>query len=220
MRPIIAFFLFIAYTSTAQDDIFFEAIPDNASVRDNYIALVKTGYEQDANSAPAPYKSELKEFFKQRYEKLNSLAKDGILLADEKLESYLQSIAKEIVKANPELQSIPIHVHLTRQWWANAACYGDGTILINIGLLSRLQNEAQLAFVIAHEIAHQYKNHVNEDVISYITLINSKEFKRELSFIVRMEYGRNTALKELAKDISFDSKIHSRKHDLRLTNWR
>lgn len=213
MRFVTLLLLLITCQTFAQDDAFFRAIPDNESVRENYAALVKSSYENEVDAISSKYKSDLKEFYKYRYEKLKNFAKDSLILADVDLEKYLQSIVKEIVSANPELRLLPVHVHLSRQWWANAACFGDGTIFINIGLLSRLHTEAELAFVIAHEIAHQYRNHVNEDVLNYLTLVNSKEFQREISVISRMEYGRNTALKELAKDISFDDKLHSRKHE-------
>src|SRR5260370_13494691 len=36
----------------------------------------------------------------------------------------------------------------------NAASLPDGTLLVNTGLLGAVDNEAQLAFVLSHEIAH------------------------------------------------------------------
>jgi Peptidase family M48/Domain of unknown function (DUF5666) len=41
----------------------------------------------------------------------------------------------------------------------NAASLPDGTLLINTGLLGTVQNEAQLAFVLSHEIAHVLQAH-------------------------------------------------------------
>jgi predicted Zn-dependent protease len=41
----------------------------------------------------------------------------------------------------------------------NAAALPDGTVLVNTGLLAALENEAQLAFVLGHEIAHVTQAH-------------------------------------------------------------
>jgi Peptidase family M48 len=42
----------------------------------------------------------------------------------------------------------------------NASSLPDGTLLVNTGLLAVVQNEAQLAFVLSHEIAHVLQAHV------------------------------------------------------------
>lgn len=46
----------------------------------------------------------------------------------------------------------------------NAASLPDGTILINTGLLGAVENEAQLAFVMSHEIAHVLQAHYWREV--------------------------------------------------------
>lgn len=46
----------------------------------------------------------------------------------------------------------------------NAAALPDGTLLINTGLLGALDNEAQLAFVLSHEMAHVLQAHYKREV--------------------------------------------------------
>jgi predicted Zn-dependent protease len=41
----------------------------------------------------------------------------------------------------------------------NAAAIANGTMIINSGLFSAVENEAQLAFVLGHEIAHATQEH-------------------------------------------------------------
>ena len=41
----------------------------------------------------------------------------------------------------------------------NASALPDGTVLVNTGLLAAVSNEAQLAFVLSHEIAHALQAH-------------------------------------------------------------
>ncbi len=42
----------------------------------------------------------------------------------------------------------------------NAAAFSDGSVFISTGLLKRLENEAQLAIILGHEIAHVTNEHV------------------------------------------------------------
>ncbi len=46
----------------------------------------------------------------------------------------------------------------------NAASLPDGTLLVNTGLLGAVENEAQLAFVLSHEIAHILQAHYWREV--------------------------------------------------------
>jgi len=46
----------------------------------------------------------------------------------------------------------------------NAESFPDGTLLINTGLLGALENEAQLAFVLSHEMAHVLQTHYRREV--------------------------------------------------------
>lgn len=46
-----------------------------------------------------------------------------------------------------------------------ARSLSTGTVYVSTGLLSLVDNEAQLAYVLSHEIAHVEKNHWHEDVV-------------------------------------------------------
>jgi predicted Zn-dependent protease len=57
-----------------------------------------------------------------------------------------------------------------------------GTILISTGMISLLDNEAQLAYVLAHEVAHAYKDHWRIKVMMPLA---------------EVEYNRKQAIKQL-----------------------
>ena len=56
---------------------------------------------------------------------------------------------------------------LSKDGNANAYNTGDGTVVIHFGLFLTLENEDELVFVIAHEIGHQYLNHVKTEIETY-----------------------------------------------------
>ncbi len=58
-----------------------------------------------------------------------------------------------------------------------------GTIYVSTGLLAMVDNEAQLAYLLAHEIAHVEREHWKEDIVFEIGLkryANHKSFKKNL----------------------------------------
>lgn len=71
--------------------------------------------------------------------------------------SLLRRTMVSVVNVAP-LDVCPAHVHLARSNQRNA--YADGRhVLLTTGLLSRLRNDDELAFVIAHEMAHNILHH-------------------------------------------------------------
>jgi predicted Zn-dependent protease len=88
----------------------------------------------------------------QAEEKLKT---SGHLAKDEKLNEYLKAITCRLV---PEYCD-DIRVYLIRVPYFNAAMSPNGAMQIWTGLLLRVQNEAQLAAVIGHEIAHYLRRH-------------------------------------------------------------
>lgn len=89
---------------------------------------------------------------------LKTLIQNGYIHYDHPLTGYVQEVAKQVFTSNPAaLQNISFFV--TPSADANAVSFPDGTILVNMGLLLVLDNEAQLAFVLAHEVGHFHKKH-------------------------------------------------------------
>lgn len=68
--------------------------------------------------------------------------------------SYLKSI---LLKIYPKGNDIKINV--IRDAYINASAFEDSSIYLNVGLLSRLTSEAQIASVLGHELGHILKNH-------------------------------------------------------------
>ncbi|MEM6966338.1 MAG: M48 family metallopeptidase, partial [Bacteroidota bacterium] len=75
--------------------------------------------------------------------------------------AYVTEIANELLEAEPTLQK-KLRFYAVRTPSVNAFATGQGVILINMGLIAQLENEAQLAFILAHEIAHYREKHALE----------------------------------------------------------
>lgn len=160
------------------------------------------------------FKGEFAEHKKWLYqEKLKSVIEHfekPELITDPTANNYIAAV---MAKLEPALKLFPtsdISIYLSRTGVPNAYTPGYKTVFINAGLFTRLQNEAQLAFVLCHELAHIFLKHSEQAVDNYLNSIFSKDFKDKVATIKKQEFGKGKAIEELFKNFSFDSRKHSR----------
>ena len=83
---------------------------------------------------------------------------NGLIYPDQELEDYLNGVAAKL-----QPQSVPddlvIRVKVIKNAYLNAFAYPNGMIYIHTGLLARMDNEDQLAAVLAHELIHCTQRH-------------------------------------------------------------
>jgi beta-barrel assembly-enhancing protease len=87
------------------------------------------------------------------------LSVSSSLLRDPVLEEYLADVASRLLPPGTLDAGVSPSVHVLINPSLNAFAYPTGAIYVHSGLLARLENEAQLATVLAHEIAHVVHRH-------------------------------------------------------------
>ena len=132
-------------------------------------------------------------------------------LLDSEIDPFVQQIYHDILKANPGLP--PTRLVVTRNPIPNASALLDGTILFNVGLISRLENESQLAAVLCHELAHVVSRHVEKGIFSYLDRVHSKDFKKDLKAIEKEEFNTHDKLRKLIMGMSMNTLYHKRSHE-------
>lgn len=83
---------------------------------------------------------------------------DGYVLYGTPLNQYIDQVADRLLITDPVLRK-KIRFYITDRSEVNAYTFSNGVICINIGLVANLKSEAQLAFILSHEIAHYLKGH-------------------------------------------------------------
>ena len=129
------------------------------------------------------------------------------------LNSLLDSITALLVPHLPGPSATP-RVLLSWYPWPNASCRGEGTIVVNIGMLERLNSRAELAFILGHELAHHYFDHVGHGIEQVHTRMNSDEFQAEVNAVLRQEFDRVAQLEALFISFSINERRHGRNHEL------
>ncbi|MDZ4758307.1 MAG: M48 family metallopeptidase [Bacteroidota bacterium] len=82
----------------------------------------------------------------------------GRVLYNDPISLYAAKVAKEILKDEPETYN-KLRFYSVRFTNVNAFTTANGIIFVNIGLMAQLENEAQLAYILCHEITHYKKQH-------------------------------------------------------------
>jgi predicted Zn-dependent protease len=72
---------------------------------------------------------------------------------------YIQALGKRLVNTIPTDRSWPFQFHVVAQKEINAFALPGGPMFVNIGTITAADNEAELAGVMGHEMAHVYMQH-------------------------------------------------------------
>ncbi|MBW6484413.1 MAG: M48 family metallopeptidase [Vicingaceae bacterium] len=88
----------------------------------------------------------------------NKVLSNGAILYNEKLCQYISKVADELLKDDLELRK-KLRFYVLKSQSVNAFATDRGSIFITVGLLAQLENEAQLAFILSHEIIHYTNSH-------------------------------------------------------------
>ena len=99
------------------------------------------------------------------------LERDGLVLADESANAYVRRVGQALIPRGLELERVTWRFRALRDPQPNAFALPNGSIYVTTGLLTLLDNESQLAAIIAHELTHVMRRH------TYVAnRINRKKF--------------------------------------------
>lgn len=87
------------------------------------------------------------------------ILRSGVLIQNARLARYLSNVGGRLLAAGPRVP-FEFRFLLLRSNAVNAFATPGGYVYVNLGLVSLAENEAQLASVLAHEIAHVNSRHI------------------------------------------------------------
>jgi hypothetical protein len=146
--------------------------------------------------------SKRKDFFKESIEK-------GSFLISSPIEQHCKNLLQLILNSNSQLDK-NIQLFISKNEEPNAFNTGDGNLVINIGLLSKIENDAQLTFIICHELSHQHLNHVNKMMIKKAEKYTDEEYLRAVKKTAKEKYNVRDKIEQLVLPMIFDDRKYSR----------
>jgi len=104
---------------------------------------------------------------------LDELLMSGRVLFGDPVSNYVNSVADKLLENEPKLRR-ELRFYCLKSNVTNAFCTNQGMIFVTLGLIAQLENEAQLAQVLAHEITHYTKKHVINTFIESSKISSNK----------------------------------------------
>ncbi|SHG49747.1 Putative Zn-dependent protease, contains TPR repeats [Chryseolinea serpens] len=154
----------------------------------------------------------------RRYESntghLIRMVKGGRIIEDKTLQKFVDDIFHDLVE-HSKLRVTPKRVLIAKLPEVNAMCVGEGTFVVTTGLLGRINNESQLAFTLAHEIAHYELGHVRERIRKEASEKISKKVKKGLVNVLKTDVEKSDldTLRNMMYQLSHFERKHERAAD-------
>lgn len=155
-RVIIFMFLLIPRLMIAQYDLSYVPMETYDANSDELIRYIKSNLNYGLKKSRA---SKIELAYEKSTDRILNLVNKKVFIRDDSLQAYVEDVINDIVSSN-SINNKPKLILIAKNPSVNAFNMGQGVILVNIGLLGKVWNRSQLAFVLAHEIAHEELKHV------------------------------------------------------------
>ncbi len=195
------------FYSQAQDVVVNNYLPDNLPSIEYYLSQV---IEKQSDRVEGKYASKLRKIYSERSHQMKKAISDSVYFFNEDLNKNLKPILDHIYQANPNINHNDFYFFIKNSLVPNAACYGDGTFEINLGLFTTYDSDDELAYVICHEIAHKLLDHSFNKMNEIVRRMHSKQTKEEIRKLEKIKYGRTRAGLAFLDTLNSDFLKHSK----------
>ena len=191
--PILIYFLIASLSiANAQDFDNYQLLKSTGTIPADFLIPSSEKYKKEIESIDKDEKrterNDKKQFYLESNFLIDDLLQSSRVLFNDPITDYVNKVADELLKDEDELRQ-KLRFYAVRSSAVNAFATNQGIIFVNVGLLAQLESEAQLAFVLAHEIAHVQHGHALD------------------MFLEAKKIDRYTSRAELMNQTSFDDRI-------------
>lgn len=182
IRILLALCLIFPFLGRGQVNLDFNRLTCEGLIPNDFTQLSTHQYEQDY-SVNEDENLDADFFISTRFY-TDQLLQSGTVLFNTPHSNYITEIARYLLKDNLSLFN-DLRFYVVRSNVVNAYSTDQGLIIFTTGILAHVKNEAQLSFIVAHEISHYLEKHVRKGYIEY------KDFNRSSGDYHRTSYLDN-----------------------------
>ncbi len=165
MKYILTASLLLLVFSSHSQSFNYQPLKAKGDIPEDFISnyLNKVAEQQEKLDETKPKKEREKDllFMQVNEFMLDKHLTSGNIVYGDEVTNYLNKIVDKILAKHPDLRR-EIRVYTVRSSVFNAYTTNNGIIFVNLGLIAELETEAQLAYVLCHEIVHYVDRHVRE----------------------------------------------------------
>jgi beta-barrel assembly-enhancing protease len=166
------------------------------SSADTYAKEVK---QIESTTKKAKVKKQAKRFSLRNAYALDDLMRSGDILFGDTISQYLAKVVNQLTP-DQKAGKRQIEVYTLRTPVVNAFATDRGILFVSLGMLARVESEAQLAFVLAHELSHVQEQHGLELFL--------KEQKLDV------DGDRKSNIGSRSQKSAFSRNLYSKEHEL------
>ena len=147
---------------TAQDLDNYSPLRSSGDIPKHITRLASDKYREakrkiDRNQRLSDYKAEDR-FYMESTFLMDEFLLSGKVIFNDPLSKYINKVADVLFAKDDSLKG-KLKIYTIKSPSVNAFATDDGIVLVTMGLLAQLENEAQLAFILAHEGIHYKRKH-------------------------------------------------------------
>ncbi len=190
----------------AQDFDNYKYIRSAGNVPEKFTISSTEKYKQEAKKNiskkdKAYIKNKKDKFFLESSFAIDQLLLSGKVMFNDPVSLYVNKVMDELLKDNKTLRN-KVEVYVVKSSSVNAFTTNNGLIFVCMGLIAQLENEAQLAYVLSHELIHYEKQHALDELIENTNIERGAGKYRQHSYdeklLARSNYSKE---KETESDV-------------------
>lgn len=177
----------------------YEPLQSQGSVPQDFTTFSYEKYQKELEKVDRKTKRRTrknqKEFFLESNFGIDDLLQSGYVMFNDPVSEYVTDVANVLLENEPQLKG-KLRFYAVRSSSVNAFATNQGIVFVNMGLIAQLKTEAQLAFILAHEISHFKEQHALK------FYLESKEIDRRnnRSLLKRKTYENTLAKNQFSKE--------------------
>lgn len=126
----------------------------NTPIKNRYSNAVK----ELSKDTKRKTKRDQKDFLLESHNELDLYFKSGRVVFNHEIGAYINKVA-EVTLESEGAKAKSVMFYPIKYDYSNAFAFNEGVVFVNIGLIARCNNEAELAFILGHEYGHYIKRH-------------------------------------------------------------
>ncbi len=186
------------------NEILFRECSGNSLKADSYIRIIPVKYTnrlEDINKRVSDhipsdyrnndnYRSYVNAYiYNQCYIAKNTIIKNNIYVNWMEMEEYLEKVLYKTIPVDT-IKKYDLKIFITNDPDVNAYVVDDGSIFINVGYFASINNEAELASTIAHEVSHYLSRDMFFEYIKAIQQYNRNSFAVSVYGFYTINFGK------------------------------
>lgn len=172
----------------------------------------KKAFSQSVRTEPSEKRKVYNNLYNSIFDGLIRDVNNNEIYSYPKLEDYIRSIVSQFTSYEENAKRLKIMI--SRDEVKNAYMTINGTLIFNQNFLTILENENQLAAVLAHELGHNVLAHSKNKVDKYVQISTDDELISEARQIKKQKFNKNKEAESLLKSLVYNNQKKRREDEI------